>query len=64
MTDQYTSLSLGALKEILGGVRETLAIFARHRHPLASSEEDVRTKLLALERQLEKHIEHHPERRR
>ena len=64
MTDQYTSLSLTTLKEIATGVDRTLAIFERHRKPLASSEEDVRAMLQKLRRQLQKQMEHHPDNRR
>jgi hypothetical protein len=64
MTDQYTSLSLSTLKEIAAGVDRTLAIFDRHRMPLASSEEDVRAMLQKLRLQLQKQLEHHPDNRR
>ena len=64
MTDQYTSLSLTALKEIISGVDQTLAIFDRQRKPLAASEENVRTMLRKLRRQLKDQLEHHPENRK
>ena len=64
MTDQYTSLSLPALKEIAANVDRALALFDRHRMPLASAEEDVRAMLQKLRLQLQKQLEHHPENRR
>lgn len=64
MTEQYTSLSLATLKEIAAGVDRTLALFDRHRMPLASSEENVRSMLQKLRLQLQKQIEHHPDNRR
>lgn len=64
MTDQYTSLSLTALKKIISGVDQALAIFDRQRKPLAAAEENVRAMLRKLRRQLGDQLEHHPENRK
>jgi hypothetical protein len=64
MTDQYTSLSLAALKEIAAGVDHTLAIFKRQGLPLSSAEEDVRAMLQKLRLDVQTQLDRHPDNRR
>ena len=64
MSDQPTTRSLAALKEILAGVEQTIAIFERSGRSLVDPDDKVGTKLRHLRRQLAEQIEEHPENRR
>jgi hypothetical protein len=62
MTDQYTSLSPAALRDIITNIDETLAVFARHPDRLRATELKVKVMLIALRAQVVEQLESHPDR--
>lgn len=61
MTDQYTSLSPAALKDIIAHLDGSLATFSRHSHPLSESELQIKRMLVALRARLADKLKNHPE---
>jgi hypothetical protein len=61
MTDQFTSLSPAAMRDIIAKIDESLAIFARHAGHLHASEEQAKNLLLALRKRMLERLENHPE---
>ena len=59
MTDQYTSLSPAALRDIIANIDETLAVFDRHPDRLRASELKVKVMLIALRAQVLEQLENH-----
>lgn len=64
MTGQRTSLSLAALKQIIAGIDQSIAVFDRTGASLTSSEWGVRNMLYKLRGELAGQIDRHPENRR
>jgi hypothetical protein len=61
MTDQYTSLSPAALKDIITHIDQSLAILARHRDRLNATESQIKKMLMALRAKLVDKLERHPD---
>lgn len=52
MTDQFTSLSPAAIKDIIAHLDESLAVFDKYKGRMTASEIQVKSMLAALRRQL------------
>jgi hypothetical protein len=61
MTDQYTSLSPAALKDIITHIDQSLAILARHLDGLSATELQIKKMLMALRARLVDRLENHPD---
>ncbi len=61
MTDQFTSLSPAAMRDILAKIDESLAIFERHSGRLHASEFHAKSMLLALRAQMMERLRNHPD---
>lgn len=61
MTDQFTSLSPTALRDIIAKIDESLAIFERHSGRLHAAEFQAKNMLLALRSRMLERLEHHPD---
>lgn len=61
MTDQFTSLSPAALRNIIANIDESLAIFAQHPDRLHATELQAKSQLVALRAQMVARLEKHPE---
>lgn len=56
MTDQFTSLSLTALKEIIAHIDESIALIDMNKGRRTASEIQVKSMLSAVRRQLLEHV--------
>lgn len=61
MTDQFTSLSPAALKDIIAHIDRSLAVFARHPNQLSAPELQIKRMLEALRLRLADQLQNHPE---
>ncbi len=52
MTDQFTSLTPAAIREIIAHIDESIAVFSKYTGRLTASEIQVKSMLTALRRQL------------
>jgi hypothetical protein len=52
MTDQFTSLTPAAIKDIIAHLDESIAVFERNKGRMSASELQVKSMLAALRRQL------------
>lgn len=56
MTDQFTSLPVPALKDIIAHVDESISLIAKQKGRLTASDIQVKSMLSAVRRQLAEHI--------
>lgn len=56
MTDQFTSLPLTALKDIIAHIDESIALIEKHKGRVTASEIQVKSMLSAVRRQLLEHV--------
>jgi hypothetical protein len=61
MTDQFTSLSPAALRDIIAKIDESLAVFERHSGRLHATEFQAKNMLLALRARMMERLQNHPE---
>lgn len=61
MTDQFTSLSPTALRDILAHIDSTLAIFALYPDRLHATELQAKSMLVKLRAQIVERLENHPD---
>jgi hypothetical protein len=61
MTDQFTSLSPAALRDIIANIDESLAVFGRHAGRLHATEFQAKNMLLALRARMVERLANHPE---
>ncbi|MDB6113580.1 MAG: hypothetical protein JWQ62_525 [Lacunisphaera sp.] len=61
MTDQFTSLSPAALKDIVAHIDRSLSVFARHPNPLSAPELQIKKMLEVLRTRLADKLQNHPE---
>jgi hypothetical protein len=61
MTDQSTSLSPAALRDIIANIDKSLEVFARNPERLHASEVQTRQMLLSLRERIATQLENHPE---
>lgn len=61
MTDQFTSLTPAALREIIDKLDLSLAVFAQHQGPLGVAEQNVRQMLTELRTRLADRLASHPD---
>lgn len=59
MTDQFTSLTPAAIKEIITHIDESVAVFAKYKGRMTASEIQVKSMLMALKRQLLEQLDQH-----
>lgn len=52
MTDQFTSLTPAAIKEIITHIDESVAVFGKYKGRLSAPELQVKSMLMAMRRQL------------
>jgi hypothetical protein len=52
MTDQFTSLTPAAIKEIITHIDESVAVFEKYRGRMSAPELQVKSMLMAMRRQL------------
>ena len=52
MTDQFTSLTPTAIKEIIGHIDESVAVFEKYKGRMSAPELQVKSMLMAMRRQL------------
>jgi len=57
MTDQFTSLTPAAIKDIVGHLDESIAVFDKYKGRMTASEIQVKSMLSALRRQLIEQLE-------
>lgn len=57
MTDQFTSLTPAAIKEIVDHIDESVAVFAKYKGRLSAPELQVKSMLMAMRRQLLEQLE-------
>jgi hypothetical protein len=56
MTDQFTSLPLAALKDIVAHVEESISLIEKHKGRITASDIQVKSMLSAVRRQLVEHM--------
>ncbi|HWA25807.1 MAG TPA: hypothetical protein VG734_09110 [Lacunisphaera sp.] len=56
MTDQFTSLPVAALKDIVTHLDESIQLMENHKGRMSASEIQVKSMLSAVRRQLQEHI--------
>jgi hypothetical protein len=56
MTDQFTSLPLDALKDIVAHLDESISLMNKHNGRISATEIQVKSMLTAVRRQLQEHI--------
>lgn len=61
MTDQFTSLSPAALRDIIAKIDESLAIFAQQSDRLHATELQAKSMLMALRARMVERLENHPD---
>ena len=61
MTDQFTSLSPAAMRDIITKIDESLSVFDRHTGRLHTSEFQAKMMLIALRAQMIERLKLHPE---
>jgi hypothetical protein len=52
MTDQFTSLTPAAIKEIIAHIDESVAVFEKYKGRMSAPELQVKSMLMAMRRQL------------
>jgi hypothetical protein len=52
MTDQFTSLTPAAIKEIISHIDESVAVFEKYKGRMSAPELQVKSMLMAMRRQL------------
>lgn len=52
MTDQFTSLTPAAIKEIIAHIDESVAVFEKYKGRISAPELQVKSMLMAMRRQL------------
>jgi hypothetical protein len=62
MTDQSTSLSPAALRDIIANIDRSLAVFARDPERLHASERQTQQMLISLRERIANQLANHPER--
>jgi len=61
MTDQFTSLSPAAMRDIIAKIDESLAVFEQHTGRLHTSEFQAKTMLIALRTRMIERLQSHPD---
>ena len=61
MTDQFTSLSPAALKDIVAHLDDSLEVFARQSGELTAADAQIKKMLIALRAKLIEKLENHPD---
>ena len=61
MTDQFTSLSPAALKDIVAHLDDSLEVFTRQSGELTAADVQIKKMLIALRAKLIEKLENHPD---